>query len=406
MPLPREGRVEGVFSLGAAEPGPFTPRQIELVRAFADQAVIAIENVRLFDEVQARTRDLSEALQQQTATADVLKVISRSVFDLQAVLDTLVGSACELCGAEAGLLYLRGDDAFECKAIAGAGVAEANLLFKGRPIRAGRGTAAERVILSGEVESVTDLFEDPEFDPKLKAAMQSAAAIGSGISDIRSVLAVPMKRDDAVVGVVAIARSQAGPFPPRQIELLQTFADQAVIAIENARLFDEVQARTKDLTEALQQQTATADVLKVISRSAFDLQTVFNTLLGSAVALSGADSGVLCVRDGDAFRCKSFVNKSPDLVRFLAENPITPGPGSVMGRVALSGRIEWIEDTLEDAVLSMRDVIGERTTIARSSACRCCAKRASKARSFWAAASRDASARARSNSPRPSPTRP
>ena len=113
--------------------------------------MIAIENVRLFDEVQARTNDLSESLQQQTATADVLKVISRSVFDLQTVLDTLVESAYKLCGADLGLLYLRGDDAFECKAIAGVGVAEANQLFKGRPIRAGRGTAAERVILTGEV---------------------------------------------------------------------------------------------------------------------------------------------------------------------------------------------------------------------------------------------------------------
>ncbi len=350
VPMLRNGEPIGAINVTRTEPRPFSDRQVELLKTFADQAVIAINNVGLFNETQ-------EALQQQTATADVLKVISRSVFDLQAVLDTLVESACRLCGASTGLLYLRGEDAFECAAIAGVGVTEANQLFKGRPIRAGRGTAAERVILSGEVQSVTDFFEDPDFDPKLKAAIRAAAGTGAGIADLRSTLAVPMKRDDAVVGVIAIARTQTGPFPQRQVELLQTFADQAVIAIENARLFEEVQARTRDLAEALQQQTATADVLKVISRSAFDLQTVFDTLLGSAVALSGADGGVLCIRDGDAFRCKSFVNKSPDLVRFLAENPIMPGPGSVMGRVALSGRIEWVEDTLEDAVLSMRDVI-------------------------------------------------
>ena len=234
---------------------------------------------------------------------------------------------------------MRGDEAFECKAIAGAGVGEAGQLFKGRPIRAGRGTAAERVIISGAVESVEDFFEDPEFDPKLKEAIRGAAATGSGLADLRSTLAVPMKRDDDVVGVLAIARSQTGPFPQRQIELLQTFADQAVIAIENARLFAEVQARTRDLAEALQQQTATADVLKVISRSAFDLQTVFDTLLGSAVALSGADSGVL---ERPRRRRISLSNPSSTNLRprSLSRGKLRsrPGPGSVMGaRCAVLG---------------------------------------------------------------------
>ena len=265
VPLMREDELVGIFSLGRPEPEPFTPSQIKLVQTFADQAAIAIDNSRLFNEVKARTEDLSEALQQQTATADVLKVISRSVFDLQTVLDTLVESAYVLCGAGAALLYLRGDDGFECKAIAGAGAEDVGHLFKGRPIRAGRSTAAERVIRTGEVHSITDLFDDPDVDPKVTAGLR-----GAGL-DFRSTLAVPMKRDDAVVGVLVIARGQTGPFPQRQVDLLQTFADQAVIAIENVRLFDEVQARTRDLSEALQQQTATADVLKVISRSAFDL---------------------------------------------------------------------------------------------------------------------------------------
>jgi two-component system NtrC family sensor kinase len=346
VPLLRENEPIGVVVLARQRVQAFTPKQIELVTTFADQAVIAIENVRLFDEVRRRTDDLSESLQQQTATADVLKVISRSVFDLQTVLDTLVESAYKLCGANLGLLYLRGDEAFQCKAIAGTGVAEASLLFKGRPIRAGRGTAAERVILTGEVQSITDFFEDPEMDPKVRETIRNANS--SSIGQIRSTLAVPMMRDHVVIGVMVIARSQTGPFPPRQIELLRTFADQAVIAIENARLFDEVQAKTRDLGEALQQQTATADVLKVISRSAFDLQVVFDTLISSAVELSGALSGTICLRDGDGYRYFATAGIQGDFRKFLADHPPTPSRGSAAGRVILTGNVESIPDVLAD----------------------------------------------------------
>ena len=212
-PLMSNGTPIGMISVTRKERGSFTAHYVQLLQTFADQAVIAIENVRLFDQVQARTEDLRKSLQQQTATADVLKVISRSVFDLQTVLDTLVESAYKLCGASLGLLYLRGDEAFECKAIAGTGVAEASLLFKGRPIRAGRGTAAERVILTGEVQSVTDFFKDPDIDPKVREMIQNAASSDSSIGQLRSTLAVPMARDGAVIGVIAIARSQTCPFP-------------------------------------------------------------------------------------------------------------------------------------------------------------------------------------------------
>jgi GAF domain-containing protein len=346
-PLMSNDRPIGMISVTRKEPGTFAAHHIQLVRTFADQAVIAIENVRLFDEVQAKTRDLTESLQQQTATADVLKVISRSVFDLQTVLDTLVESAYRLCGARLGLLYLRGDEAFECRAVAGEGVAEASLLFKGRPIRAGRGTAAERVIMTGEVHSVTDFFTDPDLDPKVKELIRNAAP-DSGFAELRSTLAVPMTRDGVVIGVMVIARTQTGPFPARQVELLRTFADQAVIAIENARLFDEVQARTRDLTESLQQQTATSEVLKVISRSAFDLQAVFDTLISSAVELSGAFNGTICLREGEGYRYFATAGIQGDFRKFLLEHPPTPGRGSVAGRVLLSGNVESIPDVLED----------------------------------------------------------
>ena len=263
------------------------------------------------------------------------------------MLDTLVESAYKLCGASLGLLYLRGDDAFECKATAGLGVAQANLLFKGRPIRAGRGTAAERVILTGEVQSITDFFEDPEFDPKVRESIRNATGQDSSLGQLRSTLAVPMTRDDAVVGVMVIARSQVGPFPQRQIELLQTFADQAVIAIENVRLFDEVQARTRDLAESLQQQTATSDVLKVISRSAFDLQTVLETLITSAVELSGANRGSIFLRDGDVFPLKAASSTTPEFLQYWAANPPRAGRGSATERVIASGRVEIIPDVLK-----------------------------------------------------------
>jgi GAF domain-containing protein len=260
VPLLRGRTPIGLISVTRVEPGPFVEHHVQLLQTFADQAVIAIENVRLFDEVRAKTRDLTEALQQQTATADVLKVISRSVFDLQTVLDTLVESAYRLCGARLGLLYLRGDEAFECRAVAGEGVAEASLLFKGRPIRAGRGTAAERVIMTGEVHSVTDFLTDPDLDPKVMELIRNASP-DSGFAELRSTLAVPMTRDGVVIGVMVIARTQTGQFPARQVELLQTFADQAVIAIENARLFDEVQARTRELSRSLDDLRAAQDRL-------------------------------------------------------------------------------------------------------------------------------------------------
>jgi two-component system, NtrC family, sensor kinase len=306
VPLMSNGASIGMIGLTRPQPGSFAPHHVQLLQTFADQAVIAIENVRLFDEVQ-------EALQHQTATADVLKVISRSVFDLQTVLDTLVESAYKLCGANLGLLYLRGDEAFECKATAGMGVAQANLLFKGRPIRAGRGTAAERVILTGEVQSITDFFEDPEFDPRVREAIRSTTDQDSSLGQLRSTLAVPMTRDNAVVGVIVIARSQVvGPFPQRQIELLQTFADQAVIAIENARLFDEVQAKTADLTEALTYQTGSGNILRVIASSPTDVEPVLNAIVESACELCEAEDAIVFLLDDGDLRSAAHHGPIPE----------------------------------------------------------------------------------------------
>ena len=165
----------------------------------------------------------------------------------------------------------------------------------------------------------------------------------------RSMVFTPLMSNGTPIGMISVTREERGSFTAHYVQLLQTFADQAVIAIENVRLFDEVQARTEDLRESLQQQTATADVLKVISRSAFDLQTVFDTLISSAIELSGAVSGTICVRDGDVFPYRATVGTSPEFAQFLAEHPAIPGRHSTAGRVILSGEVVCIPDVLKTA---------------------------------------------------------
>ena len=341
VPLLRNGELEGVFTLMRRDPGTFTRRQIELIQTFADQAVIAIENARLFEEVQARTRDLEESLQQQTATAEVLKVISRSAFDLQAVFDTLTASAVELCGAFSGSICVRDGDVYRYRGNAGPGLSAAMAQYLAEhPAKPGRGSIVGRVLLLGGVEEIPDVLEDADYVVPLGAHGQVS----------RALLGVPLLGKDGIEGALVLTRKEPGRFTPRQIEIVQTFADQAVIALENVRLFEEVQARTRDLTEALQMQTATSDVLKVISRSAFDLQTVFNTLVSSAVELGGALTGTICVRDGDVFRYRDTIGAehTSALAQYLRDHPATPGRSTIAGRVLLSGKVERIPDCLAD----------------------------------------------------------
>ncbi len=339
IPLMREDELVGIFSLGRPEPEPFTPSQIKLVQTFADQAAIAIENGRLFNEVKTKTDDLSEALQQQTATAEVLKVISRSAFDLDAVLNSLTRSAVELCNSTYGVISLYKDGVLKFMAQTGCTPEFAELLWS-HPAQLDRKSATGRTGLLRSVVLIPDVTKDEDYDYHG----------GEIIGNYRSCLGVPLLRNGELEGVFTLMRREPGPFTPRQVELVQTFADQAVIAIENVRLFNEVQARTRDLTEALQLQTATADVLKVISRSAFDLQAVFETLISSAVELCGADGGTICVRDGEVFpyRASAGAGQTEALTKYLEEHPATPGPGSTAGRVLLSGKVEAIPDCLED----------------------------------------------------------
>jgi signal transduction histidine kinase len=239
LPLLREGRVEGIFVLGRLEPGRFTERQVEIVQTFADQAVIAIENVRLFDEVQAKRRDLEEALTQQNATADVLKVISRSAFDLPTVLQTLVESAARLCEADKASIVRRVSDAFYPAEAYGFSP-EFVRAVKDQPIGPTSGSAAGRALQERRTVHLPDVEADPDYSFHAKA-----------LGGYRAILAVPMLREGDPMGVLSLIRSESRPFTDRQTETAATFADQAAIAIENARLFNEVQARTEELTASL-----------------------------------------------------------------------------------------------------------------------------------------------------------
>src|SRR6202042_1837323 len=336
-PLMIQGTPIGLIVVTRKEPGPFAAHHVQLLETFADQAVIAIENVRLFDEVQARTRDLEESLQQQTATADVLKVISRSAFDLPSVLRTLVESAAKLCDADKATITREVNGVYYRAETYGFSE-EFMHQIRNIPVAPERGSITGLAMLEGKAIQVEDVEADPDYWPKNFAKP----------GELRTGLGIPMMRNGAPIGVLALMRTEVRTFNDKQIELVQTFADQAVIAIENARLFDEVQAKTRDLEESLQQQTATADVLKVISRSAFDLQAVFDALISSAVNLIGAAHGTIYVRNGETFRIRAHFGVSKRFADYLVRNPPTPGMGSASGRVMLTGRVVVIPDILED----------------------------------------------------------
>jgi GAF domain-containing protein/anti-sigma regulatory factor (Ser/Thr protein kinase) len=360
VPLLREDVSLGVITLLRNEVSRFTDRQVALLKTFANQAVIAIENVRLFKELEEKNRALTqshaqvtEALEQQTATSEILRVISGSPTDVQPVFDTIVRSAVRLCGGQysgaAGfdgeLMHLTAHHNYTPEVL--------QLLQQMYPMRPDRQQVLGRAILTRAVAHIDDVLVDPEYP-------QHVARAGGW----RSMLAVPMLREGCAIGAIFVTRERPGPFSPTQIELLQTFADQAVIAIENVRLFTELQAKNQALTDAhaqvtetLEQQTATSRILSVISSSPTDVEPVFRTILASTNRLCEASFSILFLWDGEALTAAAAENVSPTLAEKLRTARVRPREGgSPVALTALERSVVHVADVLTDSRFCPADV--------------------------------------------------
>jgi GAF domain-containing protein len=328
-PLLSEGRGLGAIFVGRETIGSFSDKEIALLKTFAAQAVIAIENTRLLNELRRRTTDLTQSLEQQTATSEVLKVISRSAFDLQPVFDARAENAVKLCEAERAFIFRFDGELLRSVATYNVGP-ETREFVDRNPIALRQHSISARAALERRTVQVADVQADSNYNYALR-----------DIRPIRTVLAVPMLKDEELVGTITIYRLEVNPFTDKQIALVETFAAQAVIAIENARLLNE-------LRQSLQQQTATADVLKIISRSTFNLQTVFQTLIESAVRLCEADTGSITREAGSTYLQVASYGYPADLHEFMQTHPIELGRGTIIGRVVANSKAVQIADIAAD----------------------------------------------------------
>jgi GAF domain-containing protein len=332
VPMLKDDEFVGAFSIYRQEVRPFSDKQIALVENFAAQAVIAIENTRLLNE-------LRESLEQQTATSEVLSVISSSPGELEPVFQAMLENAVRICDAKFGILFRYENEAYDPVALFGLPPALEEFLRQQRgsfqPIP---GSMLDRIRQEKKLSHTADYAAE--------AAPGRAVTLGGA----RSTVDVPMLKDNVLIGVISIYRQEVRPFTDKQIALLSNFAAQAVIAIENTRLLSE-------LRQSLQQQTATADVLKVISRSTFDLQSVLDTLVESAARLCEADKASINRQHGEGYRGVAMYGFSPKFRQFMAEHPIPGGTGSVVGRTVMKGATIQVADVTADPDYQMTDVI-------------------------------------------------
>jgi GAF domain-containing protein len=332
VPMLKDDVLAGVIAIYRKEVRPFTEKQIELVQNFAAQGVIAIENTRLLNELRQRTSDLTESLEQQTATSKVLEVISRSAFDLQAVFETVAESSVRLCGSDRAFIFRFDGELLRMAVAFNVASQEWKEHVAQNPIRPGRSTGAARAALERRTVHIPDVLTDPEYTYGAK-----------DVEKVRTVLAVPILKGNDLLGALTVYHlEEVRPFTDKQIALVETFADQAAIAIDNVRLLDE-------LRQSLQQQTATADVLKVISRSTFNLQTVLDTLVESAARLCDADMSGIVRLKGTVYEHAASYGLAPELHEYMRNFRLERGRATVAGRVALEGRVVQVVDIKADS---------------------------------------------------------